>query len=196
MRRRTIGSLLSHEQRRVFLDALIDNKPKYDDATFESLSKNATAKARRAAKENRLEERMPARQREKKYRDKLHLAWRVFQDITPDIAKLEEINPNLYRWVLKRRQHDREKSIRRYVREAGQSPDGFTYRDWILMQEAFNHTCSYCGVNMPGKMTMDHVIPLKQGGKHTSDNIVPACRRCNGIKSDKPVEEFLRSIGK
>ena len=44
------------------------------------------------------------------------------------------------------------------------------------------HTCQYCGSTK--KLTLDHVIPRSKGGKHTWDNVVTACERCNSRKSD------------
>lgn len=39
------------------------------------------------------------------------------------------------------------------------------------------HSCQYCG--SPKQLTLDHVIPLSWGGKHTWDNVVAACEPCN-----------------
>jgi 5-methylcytosine-specific restriction endonuclease McrA len=33
--------------------------------------------------------------------------------------------------------------------------------------------------------TMDHVIPLAQGGPHVLSNLRPACRSCNSAKGDR-----------
>ena len=44
------------------------------------------------------------------------------------------------------------------------------------------HTCQYCGSTK--KLTLDHVIPRSKGGKHTWDNVVTACERCNSRKGD------------
>ncbi|HET6644968.1 MAG TPA: HNH endonuclease [Fimbriimonadales bacterium] len=47
-----------------------------------------------------------------------------------------------------------------------------------------NYTCQYCGVT--GKdLTLDHVVPRRQGGRHTWENVVACCRRCNLRKADK-----------
>jgi 5-methylcytosine-specific restriction endonuclease McrA len=47
-----------------------------------------------------------------------------------------------------------------------------------------NYTCQYCGAT--GKdLTLDHVLPRRMGGKHTWDNVVACCRRCNLRKADK-----------
>ncbi|MFT5201075.1 MAG: 5-methylcytosine-specific restriction endonuclease McrA [Candidatus Aldehydirespiratoraceae bacterium] len=43
-------------------------------------------------------------------------------------------------------------------------------------------TCQYCGA--VGE-TIDHVLPRSRGGRHTWDNVVAACRRCNSTKRDR-----------
>jgi 5-methylcytosine-specific restriction endonuclease McrA len=45
------------------------------------------------------------------------------------------------------------------------------------------HTCQYCGSTR--QLTIDHVIPRSKGGKHTWDNVVAACDRCNSHKGDR-----------
>lgn len=45
------------------------------------------------------------------------------------------------------------------------------------------HTCQYCGSSK--NLTLDHVIPRSKGGKHTWDNVVTACERCNAKKGDR-----------
>ncbi len=55
-----------------------------------------------------------------------------------------------------------------------------------------NHECVYCG---SGKnLTIDHVIPKSKGGKDGWDNLVTACRPCNGEKADLTLEEFGKEI--
>lgn len=43
------------------------------------------------------------------------------------------------------------------------------------------HRCQYCG--LPAE-SIDHVVPRSRGGKHSWDNVVAACRRCNTRKED------------
>ncbi len=51
--------------------------------------------------------------------------------------------------------------------------------------------CQYCGSKK--RLTLDHVIPRCQGGKHTWDNVVTACESCNSRKSDRtPPEAGMR----
>lgn len=47
-------------------------------------------------------------------------------------------------------------------------------------------TCQYCGRKAEN---LDHVIPQAKGGKHTWDNLVAACRKCNSRKRDRTPEQ-------
>lgn len=52
--------------------------------------------------------------------------------------------------------------------------------------ERDGHQCAYCGAEAD---TIDHIIP-KASGEDDLDNpgnLVAACRRCNGLKQDKPL---------
>lgn len=51
-------------------------------------------------------------------------------------------------------------------------------------------TCQYCG---GAAETVDHLVPRSRGGLHAWENVVAACRRCNGRKRDKlPAEAGLK----
>ncbi len=52
------------------------------------------------------------------------------------------------------------------------------------------YACQYCGVQ-PGKhvLTIDHVLPRSRGGGTTWENVVIACKRCNGRKGSKTPKE-------
>ncbi|GAC1541898.1 MAG: HNH endonuclease [Herpetosiphon sp.] len=49
-----------------------------------------------------------------------------------------------------------------------------------------NYSCQYCGAT-PGvdALTLDHILPRAQGGHTTWDNVVAACRSCNGLKANR-----------
>lgn len=49
------------------------------------------------------------------------------------------------------------------------------------------HACQYCGHTK--NLTLDHVIPRSKGGKHTWDNVVIACERCNSRKGDRTPQQ-------
>lgn len=45
------------------------------------------------------------------------------------------------------------------------------------------HTCQYCGDRFSSsQLTVDHVIPLSQGGRHEWRNVVASCAPCNNKK--------------
>ncbi len=63
-------------------------------------------------------------------------------------------------------------------------------RDWkvppVSRREVLRrdrHSCQYCGSTK--QLTLDHVIPRSTGGKHTWDNVVTACQRCNNRKGSR-----------
>lgn len=53
-----------------------------------------------------------------------------------------------------------------------------------------NYTCQYCGKRFKAdELTFDHVVPRNAGGKTTWDNIVTACKYCNGKKGGKSLQD-------
>ncbi len=53
-----------------------------------------------------------------------------------------------------------------------------------------NHSCVYCGESKRQLLTLDHVYPRSKGGKDSWDNLVTACKSCNGEKGDLLIEEW------
>lgn len=50
--------------------------------------------------------------------------------------------------------------------------------------------CPYCGLALGSNAHLDHIHPVSCGGLSVLDNLVWACDRCNGLKSDRTVMEF------
>ena len=50
------------------------------------------------------------------------------------------------------------------------------------------YTCQYCGIKST-ELTLDHVIPRRQKGAHTWENVVAACSKCNLRKAGFTPEE-------
>ena len=52
--------------------------------------------------------------------------------------------------------------------------------------------CYYCGseVSTPSKMTLDHIYPVSLGGPTIPTNLVPCCRKCNGIKENMTPQQY------
>ncbi len=48
------------------------------------------------------------------------------------------------------------------------------------------HSCQYCGRRSnKGQLTLDHIIPIVQGGRKNWENIVTACKPCNQKKGGR-----------
>jgi hypothetical protein len=60
------------------------------------------------------------------------------------------------------------------------------FRSRILA--AWDHTCAYCTEHAD---TLDHVLPRSRGGMTVAENLIPACRRCNGAKSSSDWREWF-----
>lgn len=55
--------------------------------------------------------------------------------------------------------------------------------------------CFYCGRKFsPDDLTLDHFVPLIEGGGTTRANIVAACRTCNSAKGIKMPSEILEQL--
>ena len=52
----------------------------------------------------------------------------------------------------------------------------------VFLRDKF--TCQYCGKKVPD-LTLDHVVPRRQHGSHTWENVVAACNRCNLRKAGR-----------
>lgn len=53
-----------------------------------------------------------------------------------------------------------------------------------------HYRCMYCGYRFePSMLTRDHVTPRAQGGLDVPENVVAACRKCNGFKADRTPEQ-------
>jgi len=51
------------------------------------------------------------------------------------------------------------------------------------------HLCGYCGnIYDEEKLTRDHILPVRSGGKDKWMNLVTACRGCNHRKADRTPE--------
>jgi len=51
-----------------------------------------------------------------------------------------------------------------------------------------DYTCQYCGVRNHD-ITLDHIVPRSRQGRHTWENLVCACGRCNRRKAGRTPQE-------
>ena len=62
----------------------------------------------------------------------------------------------------------------------------------VFLRDKF--TCQYCGKRVHD-LTLDHVIPRRQHGAHTWENVVTACTRCNLYKAGRTPAEAKMRLG-
>jgi 5-methylcytosine-specific restriction endonuclease McrA len=63
----------------------------------------------------------------------------------------------------------------------------------VFLRDRF--TCQYCGKKVQD-LTLDHVIPRRQNGPHTWENVVTACSRCNLHKAGRTPSEAKMRLNK
>lgn len=63
-------------------------------------------------------------------------------------------------------------------------------RQAIFARDKFE--CQYCGSH--DELTLDHIIPLTQGGTNEDDNLITACVSCNSAKGTLTLEELAKKL--
>ncbi len=107
-----------------------------------------------------------------------------------DISTLQrEFEPDKHDWVRTVRSHI---AVPRIVRVLGY--DRLPARAVKLNRRNLfardKSRCQYCGGRFPSaELSIDHVIPRRQGGKDTWENLVCACIRCNARKGGRTPHE-------
>jgi len=69
----------------------------------------------------------------------------------------------------------------------------YTRKSFYALVTAVGGMCSYCDVVVEGYADADHVTPVSRGGCNDMSNLTPACRSCNGDKSDMTLIEWAAS---
>lgn len=59
-----------------------------------------------------------------------------------------------------------------------------------LVGLVWGRACFYCAYEGP-KISVDHVVPRSAGGSNSLGNKVIACIRCNNVKGDMSMEQFI-----
>ncbi len=81
----------------------------------------------------------------------------------------------------------RIRAQRRRARLANVAVNDLTEQQWRDILEYHDYRCAYCLVQMPGELTVEHVVPISRDGDHTEWNVVPACKPCNSSKGDRSI---------
>lgn len=86
----------------------------------------------------------------------------------------------------KQRQILRKNNIRYKARIAAAPGDGLTAEQ---VRDLKRRPCHYCG---KPAVEIDHVVPIGNGGAHSIENVVPACRSCNARKWMRTPEQWRK----
>lgn len=94
-------------------------------------------------------------------------------------------------WAANAEKHRLYQANRRAAKKDNPGSVGIAERDWQRLVARYLGRCAYCG-DRPDALHMDHVIPLKRGGRHAIGNVLPACPPCNLSKSARLLVEWRR----
>lgn len=62
----------------------------------------------------------------------------------------------------------------------------------LKIYERDNYHCTYCGKQLTRfTATLDHIIPVSEGGDNSAENLKTACLQCNSRKTARPLGDFL-----
>jgi 5-methylcytosine-specific restriction endonuclease McrA len=80
-----------------------------------------------------------------------------------------------------------EAKKRRKLREEKAPGEGVTADDRKLVYTFYGRRCMACGKSR-GRIVLDHVVPLFEGGKHDPCNLQPLCWACNTKKGTQTID--------
>jgi 5-methylcytosine-specific restriction endonuclease McrA len=115
-----------------------------------------------------------------RHRDRYALSRKKWQQLNPDKAR-EKTRAWFRRNRLKRRMYQHRRRARQLL--AG---GAFTADQWQQMIVWFGNSCLCCGAS--DALTIDHVIPIVDGGKNDIRNLQPLCPSCNSRKGASTVD--------
>jgi len=179
-------------------EKILEQKRKYNKENKEKISK------RRKEYYNKNREKILERDREYNRQNKEKRAEKDRKYRNNNKEKIQQRQKNYY---LKNREKFLTKSKIYYSTPQGRAvrinscirrrgyigENGITKEDWLAIMWLNSWKCFYCDTDLTiDNRTIDHLIPLCQGGKHEVDNLLPSCKDCNFNKQDKLVKAWYK----
>ncbi len=117
-----------------------------------------------------------------------------------ECARLHVTNPNKTRTLTDAERVARHRYRERRVSGVHSPRETITRRDIYARDKGL---CGICGKKVdralvhpdPGSLTLDHILPLAQGGRHERSNVRLAHFLCNSKRADKATNDQLRMLG-
>ena len=124
----------------------------------------------------------------KEYRDKNK------EKISIINKKYHKENPEVQRratskWCKNHRDAANLYNHNRRVKMYNSGGDGISIKQREELMSSYLNRCAYCGKT--GKLEIDHIVPISNGGEHSINNAVPACRHCNSVKNNRSLLQFM-----
>lgn len=78
-------------------------------------------------------------------------------------------------------------------KELARADGAYTHEDLWRIYNKQNGCCAAC--KKEKRLTIDHIVPVADGGSNLSKNIQLLCRSCNSRKNRKDAVAFMQSMG-
>ena len=106
------------------------------------------------------------------------------EEVKERVRQWQKAHPEMVRANVKRRKALKRNAI----------ISDLTAAQWQECVAEFNYCCAYCLTPLD-IVTQDHMTPLVRDGAHTLNNVIPACRSCNGKKGTKTLLDIVGREG-
>jgi 5-methylcytosine-specific restriction endonuclease McrA len=113
----------------------------------------------------------------KEYRLSVKKEWRV--------SNPEKVKAIGEKWRLNNLEKVAEKMHRRRAKLQGNGVFKVTEKELLQL---YGSPCMNCGAKV--RVTIDHITPIKKGGRHSIGNLQPLCLSCNSQKGAKTMVEW------
>jgi len=124
-------------------------------------------------------------------------SWKLRYETNPELikqrsAKWRKENPERFAqqmvsWRLRNPEKHNEAGQKRRARRKANGVFTITKKE---LKRLYSSACFYCGAKE--QITLDHVLPIALGGRHSIGNLVAACRSCNTSKKDTLLIVWLK----
>lgn len=188
------------EQRRLYSRQRYEANPERARAASQAWRKASPEKDREASRQRREANRERSREYSRNWREanpeKKHETDRRWREINRGKTRDYQQNNREKRREsarLLRARHPETflaKVHRRRARLAGVGGRGITPADMQAMIYIQQGLCAYCERDGQ-KLTLDHIIPIFQGGPHDPHNCCMCCKPCNSSKGPRTPEQWI-----